>query len=243
MTTPYTYLIGWPEHNIWYYGVRYATDCSPADLWNPYTTSSKHVDATVVLHGIPTIRQVRKTFTNDKDARLWENKVLKKLNVVKDPKWLNEHDQMAPPVYSGDQHWTRVQNYDGTNHWKKTEEGREFSSKLWRGDKNPSKNPDSLSRSIEKRSGGLHHMKNPKIAEKVSGKNNYLHKDPIALAERRKRFIEMNKARAGTSYRKVSCQHCGMECGSNNIKRHEKCCKRNSANQVEHTDDSVYNKS
>ena len=36
----YTYLIGWPDHNKWYYGVRYAKGSDPADLWNPYTTSS-----------------------------------------------------------------------------------------------------------------------------------------------------------------------------------------------------------
>jgi hypothetical protein len=243
MTTPYTYLIGWPEYNIWYYGVRYAVGCHPSDLWNPYTTSSPIVKEFFKLHGNPTVIQVRNTFNDQMTARIWENRVLKKMSVVQNPKWLNEHDQMAPPAYSGDKHWMKVQNYDGSSHWKKTDEGREFSRKLWKGEKNPSKNPDSLARSIEKRSGELHHMKKSEISKKVSGKNNYIYKDPQALAERRERFIKMNKARAGKPYRKVACQYCNMECGTNNIKRHEKCCKKNSANQVDHTDDSVYNKS
>lgn len=39
----YTYLIGWSEYDIWYYGVRYAKGCNPADLWVKYFTSSKFV--------------------------------------------------------------------------------------------------------------------------------------------------------------------------------------------------------
>jgi hypothetical protein len=242
-TLPYTYLIGWPSQNLWYYGVRYAAGCHPSDLWNPYTTSSSVVKLFVEVYGIPTVIQVRKTFNNQMTARIWEHRVLKRMNVVKDSRWLNEHDQMAPPAYSGDKHWTKVQNYDSANHWKKTDNGREFSKKLWSGDKNPSKNPVFLSRSIEKRSGDLHHMKNPEISKKVSGKNHYLHKDSEALTNRSEKFIKMNKARAGTPYRRVACQYCGMDCGANNIKRHENCCTKNFTKQVDYTDDSVYNKS
>ena len=95
---PYTYLIGWPEHNTWYYGVRYAKKAHPSDLWNPYTTSSAYVKAFVAEHGDPTIKQIRKTFSDPASARAWENRVLKRMNVVKDEKWLNRNDSMAPPV-------------------------------------------------------------------------------------------------------------------------------------------------
>jgi DNA-binding CsgD family transcriptional regulator len=46
------------------------------------------------LYGEPDIIQVRKTFGEDsKKAKLWEEKVLRRMNVVKDPKWLNQsHD-------------------------------------------------------------------------------------------------------------------------------------------------------
>lgn len=38
--TPYTYLIGWSKHNIWYYGKRTAKNCHPNDFWVTYFTSS-----------------------------------------------------------------------------------------------------------------------------------------------------------------------------------------------------------
>ena len=95
---PYTYLIGWPEHNTWYYGVRYATGCNPSDLWNPYTTSSKHVDAFVAEHGAPPVREIRRTFKNTIQARVWEERVLKRMKVVGNDRWLNKHDNMSPPI-------------------------------------------------------------------------------------------------------------------------------------------------
>lgn len=48
---PYTYIIGWPSLNKWYYGVRYAKNCQPDDLWKSYWTSSRHVSAFRLLHG------------------------------------------------------------------------------------------------------------------------------------------------------------------------------------------------
>lgn len=101
---PYTYLIGWPELNTWYYGVRYANGCDPSDLWNPYTTSSEHVAAFVVEHGDPSIKQIRQTFDSVTKARIWEERVLKRMHVVKDEKWLNRNDSMAPPIHLGKDH-------------------------------------------------------------------------------------------------------------------------------------------
>jgi hypothetical protein len=92
---PYTYLIGWPEHNTWYYGVRYATGCNPSDLWNPYTTSSKHVDAFVAEHGVPSVREIRRTFKNTIQARVWEERVLKRMKVVGNDRWLNKTDNKS----------------------------------------------------------------------------------------------------------------------------------------------------
>ena len=95
---PYTYLIGWPEHNLWYYGVRYANKCHPDDLWVTYFTSSNKVKNTIIEFGNPTIRQIRKTFVDHMVARLWENRVLKRMKVVSSDKWLNKHDSMSPPI-------------------------------------------------------------------------------------------------------------------------------------------------
>ena len=89
-TIPYTYLIGWTNLNKWYYGVRYATGCSPQDLFNPYQTSSKKVFQIIKEYGLPEIIEIRKVFNNVEKARLWESKVLKKLNVLNSDKWLNQ---------------------------------------------------------------------------------------------------------------------------------------------------------
>ena len=110
MNTPYTYLIGWTNLNRWYYGVRYSKTCHPTDLWNPYKTSSKIVSKFIKTHGEPDIRIVRRTFNSVNQARIWEHRVLLKLNVINNEKWLNGHNTIAfdsSLVPRGDQHWTR----------------------------------------------------------------------------------------------------------------------------------------
>lgn len=99
---PYTYHIGWKDLDIHYYGVRYAQDCDPSDLWNPYKTSSQYVADFVEIHGTPDIIQVRQTFESSVDpvmsARFWEIRVLKRLRAVEKDNWLNKHDSMSPPI-------------------------------------------------------------------------------------------------------------------------------------------------
>lgn len=103
LTIPYTYLIGWPDLNLWYYGVRYASGCNPSDLWVTYFTSSKLVANLVRQHGAPPVRIIRKTFKNPIAAKLWENRVLRKMKVVESIKWINQNDRMGPPILAGDQ--------------------------------------------------------------------------------------------------------------------------------------------
>lgn len=86
---PYTYLIGWSHLNKWYYGVRYAKCCSPSDFWVEYFTSSEVVQDYIKQYGNPDIREIRKTFTSKYTATQWENRVLKRLNVKYNNKWLN----------------------------------------------------------------------------------------------------------------------------------------------------------
>lgn len=101
--TPYTYLIGWSTQNKWYYGVRYAkksnclyeTGCHPNDLWVTYFTSSKIVKRYILEQGDPDIIKIRKIFLTEEDAVKWERNVLRKMNVVKDKRWLNESDGYA----------------------------------------------------------------------------------------------------------------------------------------------------
>lgn len=53
--TPYTYHIAWTSIDKHYYGVRYAKNCHPSDLWQTYFTSSKHVKNTRERYGEPDI--------------------------------------------------------------------------------------------------------------------------------------------------------------------------------------------
>jgi hypothetical protein len=105
--SPYTYLIGWSKLDKWYYGVRFAkksyclyeSGCHPDELWVTYFTSSEIVEEFRRLHGRPDIIQIRKTFDNKEDAIEWEYKVLRRLNVEKNPKWLNMSDSKSIPAY------------------------------------------------------------------------------------------------------------------------------------------------
>jgi tRNA-dihydrouridine synthase len=87
--TPFTYLIGWTELDIFYYGVRYSKDCHPDDLWSSYFTSSTPVKKFRKLNGEPDLIKVDFVFYTAKEATAYEHQFLKENNCVKDSKWLN----------------------------------------------------------------------------------------------------------------------------------------------------------
>lgn len=89
MNKPYTYLIGWSELNLWYYGSRYARGCDPSDLWVKYFTSSERVKRLRCKVGEPDVIEVRRTFSNGKAARAWEYNVIKRMGAVRKSHWLN----------------------------------------------------------------------------------------------------------------------------------------------------------
>jgi hypothetical protein len=89
---PYTYYIHWTNQNKSYYGVRYANDCHPDDLFVSYFTSSKYVKKFIKQYGLPDIIQVRKIFQEKVDAVLWEARIIQKMNMVKSPLFLNRSD-------------------------------------------------------------------------------------------------------------------------------------------------------
>jgi hypothetical protein len=90
-TIPYTYVVGWTILDRYYYGVRYAENCSPMDFWVTYFTSSKVVKLLREKYGEPDIKEIRKTFDDKFLAQKWEKKILSKLNVLHNEKWLNEN--------------------------------------------------------------------------------------------------------------------------------------------------------
>lgn len=88
---PYVYLIGWSKLNKFYYGARWSSTCDPSDLWTTYFTSSKHVAKFRKEHGEPDIIQVRKTFESRNMCQEYEMKVLRRLKVLTNDKWLNKN--------------------------------------------------------------------------------------------------------------------------------------------------------
>ncbi len=97
---PYTYLIGWSSLNKWYYGARYGKNCQPSDLWVLYFTSSQYVAEFREKYGEPDVISVRRTFDTPLACHQWESKVLHRLNVAKDPKWLNRSNSYHKHLWS-----------------------------------------------------------------------------------------------------------------------------------------------
>lgn len=78
---------------MWYYGSEYGNIskiANPINLWHKYFTSSKHVLLTREYCGEPDIIEIRKTFNDKNSCILWEEKVLRRLKVLKHDKWLNK---------------------------------------------------------------------------------------------------------------------------------------------------------
>lgn len=91
----YTYLIGWSKQNVWYYGCRFKEGVHSSDLWKTYFTSSKYVKEYRFWHGDPDVIQIRREFIESKKCQEWEHKVLKRLKVINNPKWLNKTDNKS----------------------------------------------------------------------------------------------------------------------------------------------------
>ena len=212
---PYTYLIGWSNHNKWYYGVRYAQNCNPQDLWNTYFTSSKHVKKFREECGEPDIIQIRKIFDTKDSAILWEEKVLQKMNVRNNDKWLNKNDCSAPPTYHGEEH----PNFD--NKWT-TEQKNIQSEKLkgkTKGIKKSEEHKKKISES-KKRNWATNSELKEKISQKMKGNDYGKHKKGWKpTIESRKRMSDSAKLRVK---KYVVCDLCGRQMTINNINSHKK---------------------
>ena len=93
-------------------------------MWTSYFTSSKHVKKFRKEFGEPDVIEVRRTFLSQGDARNWETKVLKRLDVTHNERWLNKTDNKSfPPQYGNT--WNK-----GRSAWNKGKPGLS-------GDKNP----------------------------------------------------------------------------------------------------------
>ena len=91
MRNAFVYIIGWKRLNTYYGGVRYKEGCNPSDLWTLYFTSSKSVNRFRVEYGDPDIVRIIRTFGEDTiSARLFEQRLLKKVNALNNERWLNK---------------------------------------------------------------------------------------------------------------------------------------------------------
>lgn len=96
MTQPYTYLVKNTQTNQVYYGCRYAKGCNPSEFWVTYFSSSKYVKELIEQYGKESfVFEIRKTFTSVANARLWEHKVLRRMKVVKDNRFINKTDNKS----------------------------------------------------------------------------------------------------------------------------------------------------
>lgn len=94
MNIPYTYLLLFKPTNQLYYGVRYSKNCHPNDFWNTYFTSSKIIHFLIKIYGKESFSfQIRKIFKSKQSAINWESKILKKMNVRYNQRFLNIDDK------------------------------------------------------------------------------------------------------------------------------------------------------
>ena len=87
----YTYLLKCIPTNEFYYGVRYSKKAHPSEFWKTYFTSSKSVTDRILLFGKDSFEfQIRRTFLCSKKARVWEDRVLRKLRVLNRTDFINK---------------------------------------------------------------------------------------------------------------------------------------------------------
>ena len=150
--TPFTYCITFILTGQRYYGVRYAKDCHPDQLWSTYFTSSTKIKSLIEKHGKDSFTfQIRKIFITGKDACLWETKFLTKINAAKQPNWFNKHN--------------------GSSKFYVTPESiqKGLDTRIEKGTEHNMKNPLTLQKSIDTRTrnGTLHPMQNSTILQKA----------------------------------------------------------------------------
>jgi hypothetical protein len=226
---PYTYVIGWTHLNKYYYGVRYAKKCNPNDLWVTYFTSSKYVRQLRKEEGEPDIKEIRKTFDDVNSAILWEEKVLRRLAVLKNDKWLNRNIAGAIQPLIGEQ----SPSYGRIKTAKEIEKIRQANI----GRKRSVKERQTQSKTLKQYydNGGISHNKGKKLSYdhknkiritmtgqkrpdwQYNGEKHHFFGKPID--ENRKSKI---KASAIANAVRVTCVTCRVECSLQNYTRWHK---------------------
>lgn len=131
----FTYLIGWSKLDVWYYGCRYSKECSPSDLWTTYFTSSEVVTAFRSQHGEPDVIQIRRVFSTPELALRCEDRVLRLVNAVSSPRWLNRAIRGKGVYFESQTDESNRKRSETLKGRKKTSEWKEKISKGHKGKK------------------------------------------------------------------------------------------------------------
>jgi hypothetical protein len=89
---PFVYFIGWSHLDVFYIGCRYGktVNAHPIQLWTTYFTSSDYVKEFREINGEPDIIRIEKTFKDKEVCIKYEVKLLTRMKVIKDCRFLNK---------------------------------------------------------------------------------------------------------------------------------------------------------
>lgn len=107
----YTYSIFCIPEKTYYYGKRSSKERPENDLWISYFSSSTLLKNKVEIYGIDQfIPKIRKLFKSKEEALRWENKLLVRCNVSKNPKFINRWPSplQEPSRFAGFQHTSQA---------------------------------------------------------------------------------------------------------------------------------------
>ncbi len=224
-STPYTYVIGWSNLGVRYYGVRFAQDCDPKELWHTYFTSSQHVAEFCHRHGDPDVIQIRKIFSSAQSAQLWEHRVLRRLKVTQNDRWLNRTDNRSIAAQPGDLNPARrpevrakiragvlrwYETNDNPNLGKTwTQEEKQAWGEMRKGERNPFYGHKHSDHNIQLYS-----------QRQQGNKNSFYGKKHTESVKQ-----HLSQIRKGVLKPKVSCLCCRKEIGINGFPGHNNKCK------------------
>lgn len=125
-TIPYFYVIKHISSGKLYAGSRWAKGCNPSELLqeNGYLTSSKVVKK--MLMEDPQCFEVVMIKTDCENVKEFETMFIEENDCVSSTLWLNGHNNKILFSHDSEEFKQIMIKLYGTDHWVKTEEGREF---------------------------------------------------------------------------------------------------------------------
>ena len=179
---PYTYLIRHRPTGKVYYGFRAANKTEPIDdLWKRYFTSSQKVQQLIEETGADSFDvEIRRIFETKEQAIAWETRVLRRCQVLKDDRWINQN--IAGYIEPTEESRKKISDYHKDkpktdNHKQKISESQKGSKRPW------SKN--NLPKDTKGKNNGMygkHHSEETKskigllLSERIKGDNNPMRK-------------------------------------------------------------------